>query len=1698
MVGGGGAQKLTTNDALAYLKAVKDKFQDRREKYDEFLEVMKNFKAQRVDTAGVITKVKELFKGHQELILGFNTFLPKGFEITLQPEDGQPPQKKRVEFEEAISFVNKIKARFQGDDRVYKSFLDILNMYRKDSKSITEVYQEVAILFREHTDLIVEFTHFLPDTSATASIHSVKTPVRDRGIMHQMNSDKVLLRLCFIKDRIISAEHTDIERERPLMRENKEHMRVSDKKNEHKDARYFKPDSQKEQFLNKKQKLQIRGDDSADISNQVREGDKFSGAVPSSSTYGEKGAVKRYNQEIAFVDKVKEKLNTSEYQEFLRCLNLFSKEIISQPELQSLVGDLIGVYPNLMDSFRDFLVQCEKNEGLLSGIVTKKSLWSEGKHPQTSPEDDREVEHKRDGGTRDRDNDKERLEKAAANQKWAKPISELDLSDCEQCTPSYRLLPKNYPISIASQKTELGNLVLNDHWVSVTSGSEDYSFSHMRKNQYEESLFRCEDDRFELDMLLESVNSATKHVEELLSKVKSNDLKTNSPIHVEDHLTALNLRCIERLYGDHGLDVMDVLKKNVSLALPIILTRLKQKQEEWAMCRSDFNKVWADIYAKNYYKSLDHRSFYFKQQDSKNLSMKALLAEIKEITEKKGKEDDSLLAFAAGNRHYVSPDLEFDYPDPDLHEDLYQLIKYSCAEMCSTEQLDKVMTIWTTFLEQIFGFPSRPQATIDREDVVKSSSQDVKSGSANIDEGEGSPHNCASVADSKRSKASRKINERNQVGQSSTSGRDGITGRTPDALCDTADLEKMQKNVATPNERPESKQAISIERVHNSTALSVDGLLDQSNGESSIVHMAGLCNNSLKPSGVTSGTELELKITDGNGPKLEVGNKKVLTNGISGDITSNQEMAGTSKVEREEGELSPNGDFEEDNFAVYAESGLEAISKAIDNAGNKLDQEKEPCCLETVAENDGEGDESAARSSEDSRNAYENGDVSGTESGGGEDQEDDLDHNNKGDSEGEAEDMADAHDAEEDGSALPFSARFLLNVKPLAKYVPSDLALHDKDKESLKNPQVFYGNDSFYVLFRLHRMLYERILSAKVNSSSPEGKWKTSNTKNPTDSYSRFMAALYNLVDGTSDNPKFEDDCRAIIGTQSYVLFTLDKLIHKFIKHLQGVAADETDNKLLQLYAYEKSRKPEKIADGVYYDNVRVLLPDENIYRIECKLSTPAKLSIQLMCDGLGKPDATAVSMDPTFAAYLHNDFLSIKPNAKENPRIYLKRNKRKIGGEDEQLYNTDGVKIKNGLECKIACSSSKVSYVLETEDLMKRSEMALSRLSSRSNNFLKPVATALPSSIRRHVSTNISPITIETADPFTAHLCEAPSRAVETSSEEILSFFRDMARMRRMEIAADSLYKAKLIRGFCHLYDGQEALAVGMEAAITKKDAIITSYRDHCTFIGRGGELVDAFSELMGRKTGCSNGKGGSMHFYKKDASFYGGHGIVGAQIPLGCGLAFAQKYSKEEAVAFTLYGDGAANQGQLFEALNIAALWDLPAILVCENNKYGMGTATWRSAKSPAYFRRGDYVPGLKVDGMDALAVKQACKFAKEHALKNGPIILEMDTYRYHGHSMSDPGSTYRTRDEISGIRQVRDPIERVRKLLMTHDIATEKELKDMEKEIRKEVDDAVAKAKESPVPDSSELFTNIYVKDCGLVSYGADRKEVKVTLP
>lgn len=349
-------------------------------------------------------------------------------------------------------------------------------------------------------------------------------------------------------------------------------------------------------------------------------------------------------------------------------------------------------------------------------------------------------------------------------------------------------------------------------------------------------------------------------------------------------------------------------------------------------------------------------------------------------------------------------------------------------------------------------------------------------------------------------------------------------------------------------------------------------------------------------------------------------------------------------------------------------------------------------------------------------------------------------------------------------------------------------------------------------------------------------------------------------------------------------------------------------------------------------------------------------------------------------------------------------------------------------------------------------------------------------------------PIVVEVRE-YKGHKVDPPDNKVATSKDELMSMFELMYKMRRMEIASDQMYKAKFIRGFCHLYDGQEAICVGMEAAITKKDSVITSYRDHCQHIGRGGTVKEVMSELMGRTDGCSKGVGGSMHMYNRAANFYGGNGIVGAQIPLGAGIAFAHKYNEDGCCAFTLYGDGAANQGQKFEAMNIAALWKLPVVFVCENNHYGMGTSIWRAAFVSEFYTRGDYVPGLKVDGMDALAVKKACAFAKSYVLENGPLILEMDTYRYHGHSMSDPGSTYRTRDEVNEFRKERDPVERIKKLILDHSVATTAEIKKAERAIKGEVDKSVEHAKSAPIPPNGWLWKNIYVNPSNTLMRGVE---------
>ncbi|PIN24928.1 hypothetical protein CDL12_02316 [Handroanthus impetiginosus] len=1124
-------------------------------------------------------------------------------------------------------------------------------MYRKDNKSITEVYREVSVLFQDHADLLVEFTHFLPDTSGAAAVCAKP------GRNHIPCQD---------------------DRGSPMTTTRPIHI---EKNGNH-------PDSEKWNLTEKQEKKEERdrnegeNDDSLDcLRKSVHRDDSVTG---------------QFRQDMqdpvsAFCEKVKERLQDSKnYKKFLDCVRSFGSKFVTTPQFQMLVSSLLGAHPDLLQECQDFITHVEKNGCLQNNKQIFRSLKVEDREGDAHARED--IDKRKDYDNRERDRYDRGLAcntKDVPGQKltairerfMAKPIQELDLSNCDRCTPSYRLLPDNYPIPTVSRRTKIGAEVLNDHWVSVTSGSEDYSFKHMRKNQYEESLFRCEDDRFELDMLLESVNATTKRVEELLDSINADINNTDSSFHIEDHLTALNLRCIERLYGDHGLDVMDVLRKNAPLALPVILTRLKQKQEEWARCRSDFNKIWAEIYAKNYHKSLDHRSFYFKQQDTKNLSAKALLTEIKEMSERNQNEDEMILSIGAGYRQPIRPHMKFEYPDHDIQEDLYQLMKYSCGEVCTPEQRDKVMKIWTTLLEPILGVPSRPPSVGDVEDIGKDGNHAHKI-VANIGERNGSPVGVAPTENSKPSDMSKNGGENILPEKSCSSGvtlANGNSGVENDGSPDADNVPRVSKQ---------------------------DGFLEQvtpvAAGGKSLNH-----ENGADPQNGPDVTNADRGIKSMPNKETQDGVNRELTSSTQ-EIKAQKcqdETEGCTKSEREEGELSPNRNLEENNLAAFGNCGTKIVhssckSAASTRTGGEL-------CLEEAGETDANVDdegEGSAPGLSDSENVSENGDVSASESADAEecsreDPDEDAEHDendNKTESEGEAGGVADVHDTE---GIVTSSGRLLQNVKPLMIKTP--VSLHVKEK----NSEIFYGSDSFYLLFRLHQMLYERMQSAKLHAFSPENKWRILNDAKSKDPYSRFKDALHSLLQGSSDNAKFEDDCRAIIGAQSYILFTLDKLIHKLVKQLQTIANEEMDNKLLQLYAYERSRNSGKFADAVYHENARFLLPEDNLYRIEC-VPSPTRLTIQLMKNEHDKPEVTAVSMDPTFAAYLNGELLSVVPERKEKPRMFLKRNKRKVSTRDENSETCkamEGLVTYNGLEIKVACNSFKAAYVLDTEDFLYR-----------------------------------------------------------------------------------------------------------------------------------------------------------------------------------------------------------------------------------------------------------------------------------------------------------------------------------------------------------------------------------------------------------
>lgn len=355
------------------------------------------------------------------------------------------------------------------------------------------------------------------------------------------------------------------------------------------------------------------------------------------------------------------------------------------------------------------------------------------------------------------------------------------------------------------------------------------------------------------------------------------------------------------------------------------------------------------------------------------------------------------------------------------------------------------------------------------------------------------------------------------------------------------------------------------------------------------------------------------------------------------------------------------------------------------------------------------------------------------------------------------------------------------------------------------------------------------------------------------------------------------------------------------------------------------------------------------------------------------------------------------------------------------------------------------------------------------------PAAKSQASKSSANKSSGKKPATPQKSEALTKLPTPDP---VDFSKEQEMEAYREMLLIRRFEEKAGQLYGMGHIGGFCHLYIGQEAVVVGMQMATKDGDQVITGYRDHGHMLACGMSPDGVMAELTGRRGGLSKGKGGSMHMFSKEKDFYGGHGIVGAQVSLGTGLAFANQYRRNDHVSMTYFGDGASNQGQVYESFNMAALWKLPVIYIIENNRYAMGTSVQRSSALTDFWQRGASfnIPGMKVDGMDVRAVKAAGDIAAEWCRGgHGPVILEMQTYRYRGHSMSDPAK-YRSKDEVQKMRAESDPIEQVKARMVEAKMASEDDLKAIDKEIREIVNNAAEFAQNDPEPDPSELYTDI----------------------
>ena len=1334
---------------------------------------MKEFKAQRIDTAGVIVRVKDLFRGHRELILGFNTFLPKGYEISAAEVEadeaaqaqaqqqqqqqqavaqqqaqqqaaaaqhhqaaaaaaaaaaglppgalnplaahlygqaahaayghpgvfpGYPPgfglpahlapppapqathhhqqqhphqqqgqqhlqhqhqgqqhqqqqqQKQPVEFDQAISYVNKIKTRFAADERVYKAFLEILNLYRKGHKSIGQVYDEVAVLFRAHPDLLEEFTYFLPDTTGGAGGGAGGGGGGGGGGMMPGPGGR-------------GGRGWGGARAGPGGRV----VAYGGRGGGGQGGAY--PGAPGYGHKRKGRGGGAAGGGYGGLGAPGGPGggpggpggyDDGGGGVGGDYAYappGMQGRPPALAKELAYFERVKARLRSKEaYQDFLKCLNLFANDIISRGELVALAQDIIGRHPDLMAGFNQFLHRCETMDSF------DADLRAIAAHTKVGPKD------------------LARIKAASLREKYlTKPISELaaDLCSDDRCTTSYVRFPPGVPPLKCSGRTPLGDAVLNDAWVSIISGSEDYSFKLMRKNQYEEALFRCEDDRYDLDMTLEQGQAAGRQLVSIISQFEAcgppGSEERASFRMPEGGLGPVHMRAIDRLYGDQGPQMLEHLRRAPGTAAPVILARLEQKDAEWLKVRADMNELWRRVFAQNYHKSLDHRSFYFKQADKKNLLPKTMLAEVREAAERRRADERSLAALAAGCplSATLRPDLTYGYAGgADVFDDVYQVAIYAVEEMLGADSRDAVVRFWHTVAEPLFGRRAdAPYVPLHQAAGTAAAG------------GEGDDAAAAALSDDADEKAA-----------AAAAGGDAT-------MTDAAPTPEPEEDPAGKKDEADAAAAAAAKKAEEDED---DDEEAQGSGASAATEFA-TCKPLSSRANAEAGPAWASRIT-----ALRAGA------GGGGGEGGGAAAAGAAGAAAAATGVAGEGDLPEQHV-LYGNEQLYYFFRYHRHLYDRLAVARR--CARERAQPGGTGPQHGAAA-----------------------------------------------------STAPGAAS-------------SDPAAVAAEAE------------------RLH---------------------------------GEFLGMVRRLVDGDLDSGAFEDETRALLGTNAYVLFTLDKLVYRLVKHTQqmlgedggggggaggpgggaggggiGGAATTSTGRLLDLYRYERARGSSAVADDVYRANAAALLGhDDNVFRFEfvegvlppppgsaahlaataaqaqaqaqaaaplglASSDQPAELGSSLppatppppeVLDGApvedgraaaangGAPGASAAAppprpplpgagtltlqlldpdrgealppvLDPVFADYVYREFVGL-PAGPNKGRVFLMRSlpggaaarpaarqglqdapDAAVAAYEKALSSAlRGVTVANGLECKISAANSKVSYVLDTQDVMFRS----------------------------------------------------------------------------------------------------------------------------------------------------------------------------------------------------------------------------------------------------------------------------------------------------------------------------------------------------------------------------------------------------------